>query len=86
MFNFVVTFDEGVMSWLSHSQITCEAEVQMTQRRNTPKLLQIVTRELEPNVSLYFNVHVIRDDRKRFGPIIIQEIRDSYGEVMEQIQ
>ena len=64
-----------------------EVEERMAPRRNTRNLLRVATtRELEQNVSLYFNVHVIRDDRKRFGPIIIQEIRDSYGEVMEQIQ
>ena len=64
-----------------------EVEERMAPRRNTRNLLRVATtRELEQNVSLYFNVHVIRDDRKRFGPIIIQEIRDSYGEVMDQIQ
>ena len=36
--------------------------------------------------TIYFNVYVVRDDDKKFGPLIIQEIRDSYNEVLEQIQ
>ena len=38
------------------------------------------------DVALYYNVHVVRDDDKQFGPLIIAEIRDSYGEVLEQVQ
>ena len=37
------------------------------------------------DVSIYFNVYVIRSDEKRFGPIIISELRDNYGEVREQM-
>lgn len=43
-------------------------------------------RKLEKTVTLYYNVYVIRSDEKRFGPLIIEELRDSYGEVLEQIQ
>ena len=50
------------------------------------KLEKMLRRALEQSVSLYYNVYVVRDDKKKFGPLIIQEIRDSYDEVMEQIQ
>jgi len=32
-----------------------------------------------------FNVFVVRNDEKKFGPIIINEMRENYGEVREQI-
>ena len=44
------------------------------------------TRGLLKDVTLYFNVNVIRDKDKKFGPLIIREIRDSYDEVLDQIQ
>lgn len=44
------------------------------------------SRSLEQDASLYYNVYVVRDDKKKFGPIIIQELRDSFNEVLEQIQ
>jgi hypothetical protein len=50
--------------------------------RNLEKAL----RALEQDVTLYFNVYVIRDDDRKFGPLIINEIRDSYDEVLDQIQ
>lgn len=53
---------------------------------NNRNLLLLRICELEQTVTMYYNVYVIRDERKKFGPIIIQEIRDSYGEVMDQIQ
>ena len=37
-------------------------------------------------VSLYFNVYAVRDDDREFGPLIVTEIRDSYDEVLDQIQ
>ena len=43
-------------------------------------------RNLSQSVTLYFNVYVVRDEDKKFGPLIITEIRDSYSEVLEQIQ
>ena len=44
-------------------------------------------RELSQMVTLYFNVHVVRDeDGTKFGPLIIEEIRNSYNEVLDQIQ
>ncbi len=36
--------------------------------------------------TVYFNVYVVRDENKKFGPLIINAIRDSYDEVMEQVQ
>ena len=38
------------------------------------------------DVELYFNVYVVRDDDREFGPLIISEIRDSYELVLEQVQ
>lgn len=43
-------------------------------------------RALVDEVTQYFHVYVIRDDGKHFGPYIINEIRDSYDEVLTQIQ
>ena len=44
-------------------------------------------RELSQTVTLYFNVYVVRDDEgTKFGPLIIEEIRNSYNEVLDQIQ
>ncbi|KAL7542893.1 hypothetical protein ACHAXR_012194 [Thalassiosira sp. AJA248-18] len=43
-------------------------------------------RALEKDVTLYFNVYVSRVDGKMFGPIIIQELKKSYDEVIQQIQ
>lgn len=37
--------------------------------------------------SLIYDVYVVRDDGgKRFGPIIIDYMKQNYGEVLEQIQ
>ena len=38
------------------------------------------------NVSLLYDVYVIRVDGRRFGPIIINYMRQNYEEVMHQIQ
>ncbi|KAL3817488.1 hypothetical protein ACHAXA_007078 [Cyclostephanos tholiformis] len=35
--------------------------------------------------SMYFNIYAIRNKEKKFAPLIVQAIRDSYGEVVEQI-
>lgn len=43
-------------------------------------------RGLLQDVTLYFNVFVVRVDGTRFGPMIIQELRDSYDDVIVQIQ
>lgn len=43
-------------------------------------------RALAQDVTFYYNVNVVRDETKKFGPLIIQEIRDSYNEVLSQIQ
>ena len=43
---------------------------------------------LENDVYLYYNVYVVRNENKKFGPLIISEMRNSYGygDVLEQIQ
>ena len=43
-------------------------------------------RSLLKDITIYYNVYVIKDESKKFGPLIINEIRDSFGEVLEQIQ
>ena len=40
----------------------------------------------EQQLILYFHVYVVRSDEKKFGPYIIQGIRDSYEEVFSEIQ
>ena len=62
-----------------------EIEEKIVLTRNLLRALR-QQRELQQDFSLYFNVYVIRDEKKNFGPLIIQEIRDSYDEVMQQIQ
>eukprot|EP00579_Thalassiosira_antarctica_P009147 CAMPEP_0201901826 /NCGR_PEP_ID=MMETSP0902-20130614/54634_1 /ASSEMBLY_ACC=CAM_ASM_000551 /TAXON_ID=420261 /ORGANISM="Thalassiosira antarctica, Strain CCMP982" /LENGTH=679 /DNA_ID=CAMNT_0048435801 /DNA_START=52 /DNA_END=2092 /DNA_ORIENTATION=- len=59
-----------------------EIEEKVVLNRNLLKAL----RSLKRDVTLYFNVHVVRDDDKKFGPLIIAELRDSYSEVLDQIQ
>ena len=59
-----------------------EIEEKVVLNRNLLKAL----RSLKRDVTLYFNVHVVRDDDKKFGPLIIAELRDSYDEVLDQIQ
>ena len=43
-------------------------------------------RDLKQDVTLYYNVYVLRDENIKFGPLIIRDIRDNYGEVLEQVQ
>ena len=48
--------------------------------------LSKLRRVLEEELILYFHVYVVRSDEKKFGPYIIQGIRDSYEEVFSEIQ
>ena len=43
-------------------------------------------RVLKLDVTVNFHVYVVMDEEKRFGPLIITELRDSYDEVIEQIR
>ena len=43
-------------------------------------------RALEQNIEIYFDVSVVYNDDIQFGPIIIEAIRDSYDEIISQIQ
>jgi hypothetical protein len=45
-----------------------------------------VTDNSEGGKSAYFNIYARRDEKKKFAPLIVQAIRDSYDEVLEQIQ
>jgi len=38
------------------------------------------------SVTLYYNVYLVRNDNYKFGPIIINEIRNRYNEILDQIQ
>ncbi len=40
----------------------------------------------EGGISVYYNVYAVRDENKKFAPLIIQAIRDSHEEVLEQIK
>lgn len=42
--------------------------------------------ERRRDVTMYFDVHVVRVDGMRFGPIIVQEIQDSYSEITRDIR
>jgi hypothetical protein len=48
--------------------------------------LSKLLRVLEEELILYFHVYVVRSDEKKFGPYIIQGIRDSYEEVFAEVQ
>lgn len=48
--------------------------------------LSKLRRVLEEELILYFHVYVVRSDEKKFGPYIIQGIRDSYEEVFAEVQ
>ncbi len=43
-------------------------------------------RALEQNIEAYFDVSVVYQAEVQFGPIIIKAIRDSYDEIISQIQ
>lgn len=44
-------------------------------------------RALLKDVSLFYNVHVVRsEDGTRFGPLIVSYMRDNFDEVMDEIQ
>jgi len=38
------------------------------------------------SITLYYNVYLVRNDNYKFGPIIINEIRNRYNEILDQIQ
>lgn len=42
-------------------------------------------RALAKSVTLYYNVNVLKDERKEFGPIIINELREVYDNMLGQI-
>jgi len=54
--------------------------------RRLEKLIRLRALQETKDVTLYFNVKVVRDDDRKFGPLIINEIRDSYDEVLDQVQ
>lgn len=43
-------------------------------------------RELEQYIQLFFNIHAVRDPEMKFGPLIVEEITDSYDEIIEKVQ
>jgi hypothetical protein len=43
-------------------------------------------RALSSEEILYYNVHVLRVEGTKFGPTIISAVRDSYDEMLSQIQ
>ena len=45
-----------------------------------------VTDNPDGGKSMYFNIYALRDENKKFTPLIVQAIRDSYKEVVEHIQ
>ena len=45
-----------------------------------------ITDNSEGGKSVYYNVYALRDEKKKFSPLIIQAIRDSHDEVLKQIQ
>ena len=48
--------------------------------------LRNLHRALSSEEILYYNVHVLRVEGAKFGPKIIVEVRDSYDEILSQIQ
>lgn len=65
-------------------QITQIEEVVVLQRERS--LRRADARRYLRSESVYFNVYVVRDDDRKFGPIVIQYIRDNYDEVIEEIK
>jgi hypothetical protein len=45
-----------------------------------------ITDNSEGGKRVYYNVYAVRDEKKKFTPLIIQAIRDSHDEVLKQIQ
>ena len=43
-------------------------------------------RALASDVTLYYNVYVERNETVRFGPLVIEAMRNSYGEVLAEIR
>ncbi len=46
----------------------------------------VLQRSLATEVTRFFHVYLVRDIGKHFGPSIINEIRDSYDDVLTQVQ
>ena len=44
-----------------------------------------ITDNSDGGKSMYFNIYAIRDENKKFAPLIVQAIRDSHAEVVQQI-
>jgi len=47
--------------------------------------LAVDERILAKDVDVYFDVYVVNVNQKRWGPIIIAELQDSYGDIMDKI-
>jgi len=45
-----------------------------------------ITDNSEGGKNVYYNVHAVRDENKKFAPLLIQAIRDSHDEMVKQIQ
>jgi hypothetical protein len=45
-----------------------------------------ITDTSEGGKSVYYNIYAVRDENKKFAPLLIQAIRDSHDEMVEQIQ
>jgi len=43
-------------------------------------------RVLVQDVTLYYNVYIVREDERKFGPLIIQGMTDSRNEILTEIQ
>ena len=55
-----------------------------TPTRHLQKALPM--RALMTDVTMYYDLYVVKEEDKQFGPMIINELRDSYDEVLEQIR
>jgi hypothetical protein len=50
--------------------------------QTVPKLEEA---KIRGQATVYFNVEIVRAEGSKFGPLIIQAVRDSYDELLEQI-
>ncbi len=50
--------------------------------QTVPKLEEA---KIRGQATVYFNVETVRNEGSKFGPLIIQAVRDSYDELLEQI-
>mmetsp|Transcript_2146 Transcript_2146/g.3837 ORF Transcript_2146/g.3837 Transcript_2146/m.3837 type:complete len:204 (+) Transcript_2146:57-668(+) len=76
-----VVDDRGRRDLMQKALISLSQQLQATTREEAHH-----HRALEKDISLSYNVYVVRDENKKFGPLIISEMRKSYVEVLEQIQ